>query len=205
VHELLFVEVIRTESAVTEPLLAAGPIATTQSPTATSFDVADCVVATVVLLDVVSSRFCVFGGVNVFGRFDPLDLDRGKLPGESVMPETDSVDPLTAVTFPEAIAKLPRRLRKALPGFFGGLPVPPRTAKPSPEPVRNRNPPPGARPGPPVNGVRPVVHDPVELACVTLTFSTAMVVFDFFDGVPVAVTQLPTVMELTASETDLEN
>jgi hypothetical protein len=33
----------------------------------------------------------------------------------------------------------------------------------------------------------------------------AMVVFDFFDGVPVAVTQLPTVMELTVSETVLEN
>jgi hypothetical protein len=129
--------VIRTESAVTEPLLAAGPTASTQSPTATSFDVADCVVATVVVPDVVSFRFCVFGGVNVLELFDSLDLDRGKLPGESVMPETDSVDPSTAVTFPEAIAKLARRLRKALPGFFGGLPVPPRGAKPSPVPVRN--------------------------------------------------------------------
>jgi hypothetical protein len=49
------------------------------------------------------------------------------------------------------------------------------------------------------------VHDPVELACVTLMVSTAIVVFDFFDGVPVAVTQLPTVMELTASDTVLEN
>jgi len=49
------------------------------------------------------------------------------------------------------------------------------------------------------------VHDPVELACATVMCSAAMVVFDFFDGVPVVVTQLPTVMELTASETVLEN
>ena len=49
------------------------------------------------------------------------------------------------------------------------------------------------------------MHDPVELACVTLMFSTAMVVFDFFDGVPVADTQLPTVMELTASDAVFEN
>jgi hypothetical protein len=32
-----------------------------------------------------------------------------------------------------------------------------------------------------------------------------MVVFEFFDGVPVAVTQSPTVTELTASVTVLEN
>ena len=114
VHELLFVEVIRTESAVTEPLLAAGPTATTQSPTATSLDVADCVVVTVVLPDVVSLRSFVFSGVNVLESFDPLVLGRGKLPGESVMPETDSVDPSTAVTFPEAKAKLPRRARKRM-------------------------------------------------------------------------------------------
>ena len=153
VHMLLVVDVIRTESAVTEPLLAAGPTATTQSPTATSVDVADCVVATVVLPDVVNLRLWVFGGVNVFVFFDPLDLDRGKLPGEIVIPETDSVDPFTAVTFPDATAKSARRLPKALPGFFGGLPVPPRTAKPSPEPepVRNRKPPAGAGPRPPLN------------------------------------------------------
>lgn len=34
---------------------------------------------------------------------------------------------------------------------------------------------------------------------------TLIVVFEFFDGVPVAVTQLPTVMELTDSLTILEN
>jgi hypothetical protein len=122
------------------------------------------------------------------------------------MPETDSVDPLTAVTFPEANAKLPKRARKPPPGFFGGLPVPPRAAKPSPEPVRNWKPPAGARPVPRLNcGPRPAEHEPVELACVTVMLSTAMVVFDFFDGVPVALTQLPTVMELTASDTVLEN
>ena len=150
-HELASVEVIRTESAVTEPLLAAGPTATTQSPTATPSDVADCVVVTVVLPDVVSLRSCVFGGVNLLESFDPLVLDGGKLPGESVMPETDSVDPSTAVTFPEAKAKLPRRARKPLLGSIGGLPVPPRRANPSPEPVLNWEPPPGKRPGPPLN------------------------------------------------------
>jgi hypothetical protein len=168
--------------------------------------VADCVVATVVLPDVVTFRLCVLAGVNLLEVFDPLDCDRGKLPGEIVTPETDSVDPLTAVTFPEANAKLPKRLRMALPGFFGGLPVRPRTAKPSPLRVPNPMPAPGAGPRPPLNREeRPAVHDPVELACVTLMFSAAMVVFDFFDGVPVAVTQLPTVMELTASDTVLEN
>jgi hypothetical protein len=206
VHELLFVEVIRTESAVTDPLLAAGPIATTQSPTARSLELADCVVMTVVPLDVVSFRLCVFGGVNFFEPLEPFELFRGKFAGDNVMPDTDSVDPLTAVTFPEAMAKLPNRLRMAPPGFFGGLPLPLRPAKPPPEPVRNWKLPPGARVGPLLDGKpRPCVHDPVALAGVTLMFCTAMVVLDVLDGVPVAFTQLPTVMELTASETVLEN
>jgi hypothetical protein len=207
VHELLFVEVMCTESAVTDPLLAAGPIATTQSPTARSFELADCVVMTVVLLDVVSFRFCVFGGVNFFEFFEPLELLCGKFPGDSVMPDTDSVAPLTAVTFPEATVKLPSRLRMAPPGFFGGPPLPLRPAKPWPEPVRNwKLPPPGTGTGPPLDWKpRPSVHDPVELAGVTLMFCTAMVVLDVFDGVPVAFTQLPTVMEATVSETVLEN
>jgi hypothetical protein len=207
VHEVLFVEVILTESAVTEPFAAAGPTATTQSPTATSLGAADCVVATVVLAEVVSFRSCVFGGVNFLEPFDALDFDRGKLPGESVTPETDSVDPSTAVTFPEAKEKLARRARKPFAGFFGGLPVPPGNAKPRPpDPVRNWKPVPGPRPVPPMFwGPRPAAHEPVELAGATVMLCTAMVVFDFFDGVPVAVTQLPTVMELTASDTVLEN
>jgi hypothetical protein len=49
------------------------------------------------------------------------------------------------------------------------------------------------------------VHEPVELAVVTLMERAAMVVFELFAGVPVAVIQLPTVMELAASVTVLEN
>jgi hypothetical protein len=56
-----------------------------------------------------------------------------------------------------------------------------------------------------LNWARPDVQDPVELAGVTVMFSAAMVVFELFDGVPVAVTQLPTAMEPTASDTVLEN
>jgi hypothetical protein len=120
---------MRTLSAVTDPLLAAGPNATTQSPTARSLEVADCVVVTVVLPDVVSFRFCVLGAV----RFsDPSDSGRGKLPGDKVTPDTDSVDPLTAVTLPDAIAKSPNRFWKLPPENFGGLPSPLLVAEPLP-------------------------------------------------------------------------
>jgi hypothetical protein len=134
---LLLVDVMRTLSAVTDPLLAAGPKAMTQSPTARSLEVADCVADTVVLPDVVSFRFSGLGGVGFFESFDSFDVGRRKLPGESETPDTDRVEPLTAVTLPEAIVKFPSRLRMAAPGFFGGLPLPLRVAKPPPGPVRN--------------------------------------------------------------------
>jgi hypothetical protein len=142
VQEAPPVEVIRTVSAVTAPLLAAGPNALTQSPTARSVAAAVCVALTVVEFEVVSLRVCVFG---VGGRFEPLELFEllelvaRKVPGEMLMPDTVTVEPLTAVTLPEAMAKLPSRLRNAPPKFLGGLPLlPARDGKPPPpSPGRN--------------------------------------------------------------------
>lgn len=52
--------------AVTAPVLAAGPNALTQSPTARSLAEAVCVVRTVVELDVVILRFSVLGVAGFF-------------------------------------------------------------------------------------------------------------------------------------------
>jgi hypothetical protein len=49
-----------------------------------------------------------------------------------------------------------------------------------------------------------LVHEPDELAAVTVMVFAAIVVLDFFDGVPLTVTQSPLVTELTASVTVLE-
>jgi hypothetical protein len=49
------------------------------------------------------------------------------------------------------------------------------------------------------------MQKPLERVAVRLMERTAMVVFELLEGVPVAVTQSPTVMELTASVTVLEN
>ena len=66
------VEVIRTVVAVTAPLLAAGPKALTQSPTARAVDAAVCVELTVVVLDVVILSVSVFVlGVVGFFVFEP--------------------------------------------------------------------------------------------------------------------------------------
>ena len=51
-----FVEVMRTIVAVTDPFVAAGPRALTQSPTARSVAAAACVAVTVVELVVVSFK-----------------------------------------------------------------------------------------------------------------------------------------------------
>lgn len=133
------VDVMRTEVAVTEPLLAAGPKAATQSPTASALEDTVCVVFTGVELDVVTLIVSVLGFVRVLLLpFLLLDLLRCvKLPGEIEMPETVSVDPLTAVTLPDAMSRLAtgRRRLPCGPPFWktgGGPPD-----GPSPEPVRN--------------------------------------------------------------------
>lgn len=122
------VEVIRTVVAVTVPLVAAGPKAATQSPTARAPEVTDWVVLTGVELDVVTLRVWVLGFSGCFDLLDvPLDLPGAKEPGEIEMPETAIVDPSTAVTLPDAMSKLATCLRKWFPaapppGKFRGPP-----------------------------------------------------------------------------------
>jgi hypothetical protein len=202
------VEVMRTVEAVTEPLVAAGPKAETQSPTARSPDVTDWVVLTGVELDVVTFTVSVLGFVGfLFLLLDVRDL---KLPPEIEMPETVSVVPLTAVTLPEAMLRLANCLAKFPPEpplkKLGRVPLPlpvppgpPRTRKPPaggpPEPVPARK-----LPAPPAPTQAPLLD-----GVVTVIARAAMVVLDFFDADPVAVTQSPTVTELTVSVTLLEN
>ncbi len=72
--------VIRTVLAVTDPLLAAGPKALTQSPTARSVDAAVCVALTVVVLDVVILSVSVFvlGAVGFFAFEEELGRATGE-------------------------------------------------------------------------------------------------------------------------------
>ncbi len=56
----------------------------------------------------------------------------------------------------------------------------------------------------PPNRAPPPVQVPVELGMVTVRPRAATVVFDFFEAVPVAVTQSPTATEATDSVTVLE-
>ena len=112
------VEVMRTVVAVTAPLVAAGPNAETHSPTARAPEVTDCVVFTGVELDVVILRIWVLGFAGCFGLLGAL-LDfpgAAKVPGEIEIPDTVIVDPLTAVTLPDAMSKLASRWRKLFPG-----------------------------------------------------------------------------------------
>ncbi|HEY6426601.1 MAG TPA: hypothetical protein VIX84_05160, partial [Acidimicrobiales bacterium] len=204
------VAVMRTVVAVTAPLLAAGPIAVTQSPTARSVDAAVCVLLTGVELEAVTLTVSVLGAVGfvvleLLLLFELLVL--WKLPGARSNPDTVSVVPLTAVTLPDAMENEPRN-RLKLPGTapFGNegrvpLPPSPLLRKKPPPPVPARKPPPGAAP---FARVRPEVHEPLALGVVTVMVRAAMVVFDDFDAVPVAVTQSPTAMELTDSVTVFE-
>ncbi len=195
--------------AVTEPLVAAGPNADTQSPTARSPEVADRVVFTGVELDVVTLSVSVLGFA---GRLE-LPLDAEKVPGEIAMPETVSVDPSTAVTLPDAMSRLPSRLPKLLPAAPppGKVRGPPsgKFCGPPPDPLRNWNPPAGGPPEPvPARKVPapPVAAQvPALFGIDNVMLRAAMVVLDFFDAEPVAVTQSPTVTELTDSVRLLEN
>lgn len=195
---------IRTLVAVTAPLDAAGPKALTQSPTARSEEAADWVALTVVDPDVVIFRPCVFGVVGL----EPLELPdlRAKLPGWIWKPDIETVEPLTAVTFPVARVSEPRPPNRAPgpPGNWGRCPPA--------FPVRKlKAPPPGPPPGPTPRGGVPILdragplQDPDVEAGATEMLRAAMVVLDDFEGVPVTVTQSPTVRTLTASDTVFEN
>ena len=207
------VDVMRTVLAVIEPLVAAGPKAETQSPTASAPEVTDWVVWTVVELDVVTLRVSVLGFAGCW--FLLLDLPGVKLPGDSEMPEMVSVDPSMAVTLPDATSKFANCVRKFFPaeplpgtsrappsGMFWGPPPPSA-------PPRNRNPPAGGPPEPvpgrKVPGPFVVVQVLLPLGVDKVMLRAAMVVFDFFDANPVAVTQSPTATALTDSVTLLEN
>ena len=203
------VEVMRTVEAVTDPLVAAGPKAETQSPTARSPEVTDCVVFTGVELDVVTLSVSVLGLVGCFVLFLVE-----KLPGEIEIPETVNVEPLTAVTLPDAMLKLANCLRKfppdPPPGKFFELPGVNVCGPPPPSgPVRKRNPPAGGPPDPlptrklPGPPVAPQL--PLLFGIVSVMLFAAIVVLDFFDADPVAVMQSPTVTELTVSVTLFEN
>ncbi|MGA2932190.1 MAG: hypothetical protein ABSE98_08915 [Acidimicrobiales bacterium] len=191
--------------AVTAPFVAAGPTAVTQSPTARSVAAADWVEDNVVDPDVVILRFSVFGATDleVFELLELLDLVRAKLPGEMSTPDTETVEPLTPVTLPDAMAmELRPANRRAEPaGKLGRVPL----VLPVP-PLRKLKPP-GPANAPPVD-VPPFVvrvQDPVDEGLRSVMLRAAIVVLDVFDGVPVTVTQSPAASELTDSDTVFEN
>jgi len=186
--------------AVTAPFVAAGPKAVTQSPTARSVAAADCVEDNVVVPDVVILRFSVFGatGLAVFELLELLALFRKRLPGPMSTPDTETVEPLTPVTLPDAMAMelRPAANRRADPaGKLGRVP---------PVPLLRKLKPPGPENPPPVDVVWGV-QDPVEVGLCTVMLRAAIVVLDDFDGVPVTVTQSPAVSEVTDSDTVFEN
>jgi hypothetical protein len=213
VHVTPPVEVMRTVVAVTAPFVAAGPKAVTQSPTARSVAAADWVEDSVVDPDVVILRFWVFGAtgleflelLELLELFELADFPPAKLPGLMSTPDTETVEPFTPVTLPDAMAmEVSAPNRRAEPaGKLGRVPdVPPVL------PLRklNRPEPPNAPPPvdvPPVVGR--AVHDPVDEGLNSVMLRAAMVVLDDFDGVPVTVTQSPAASELTDSDTVFEN
>jgi hypothetical protein len=207
--------VIRIVVAVTDPLVAAGPTALTQLPTARSVDAAVWVALTVVEFAVVILRVSVFvlGAVGFVVFDEDFVVGRENDPGLMLIPDTVTVEPLTPVTLPEAMATLARALRKLddpLPPKLGRVPpsaLPPLApVRPAPPPRKPAPPPGNPPPAPPAAvPVRPCVHDPVELAVLTVMVRAAIVVLDFFDGVPFTVTQSPAASVLTAWVTVLEN
>jgi hypothetical protein len=117
---------MRTVVAVTAPLVAAGPKALTQLPTATSVEAAVCVAFTVVELVVVILSVSVFGLAAAFLLFaEDLVVPRGNWPGLTLTPDTVTVEPLTSVTLPDAMARLANRVRKLDEPPPLPLPLPP--------------------------------------------------------------------------------
>ena len=154
---------IRTVVAVTDPLVAAGPKALTQSPTARSVDAAVWVALTEVVLDVVILSVSVFvlGAVGFFVVEEDLVAPRANDPGLMLMPDTVTVEPLTPVTLPEAMARLARALRKLedpLPPKLGR--VPPPSAPPPPHRGHRRR---GSHPR--RETLRPLLHPHLRHRC----------------------------------------
>lgn len=215
VHDPFTGEVIRTVVAVMAPVVPAVPKADAHWPTTAAADVVAWVAVKVVVFEVVILSFCVLGLVTFGAFFDLLDFEVVVFPNRllSSTPDSVTVVPLTAVTLPEAT---PRSARAAgsfreplpLPPPPGKPPPPPAGRSPPPVPPEKRNPPPPPAPGAPVLPVPSppapaVVQEPDAGAGSIVMERAAMVVFDFFDVVPVAVTQSPAVTELTVSVTVL--
>ena len=209
------VEVIRTVVAVTAPLVAAGPNALTQSPTARSVEAADWVALTVVELDGRDLELLGLGRHRLLGLVLLESSKRGlaKLPSDMAYPETLTVDPLTPVTLPDAMDSLASAAEvvgaRATAGEARTGPARSALA----ELVRRRRRA-GSRPPPGTHrrrrrrrrrGRRTRCTIPLDAGVVTVMVRAAMVVLDFFDAVPVTVTQSPAASALTASVTVLEN
>ena len=106
------------------------------------------------------------------------------------MPDTVTVEPLTPVTLPDAIARLARALRKLdapppPPPKLGRVPpsaLPPPRAPPAAgaEAESTARPPPRPRRPSRRRERRTNVHDPDELAALTVMLRAAIVVLDFF-------------------------
>jgi hypothetical protein len=195
---------MRTVDAVTAPVLLDGPKAVTQSPTASAVDEIDWVSDKVVDDAVVIFSFCVLSlGAFVLVFDADLLVERVKREFSNV-PDSETVEPLTAVTVPLAIARLaaPANDRRALaPGPAPPAPprgkLPPGGVKPEPLPPAPPAPPPNRpRPTPPP---KPRVHVPEDDGWLIVMDRAAMVVLDFFDFVPVTVRQSPTATALTDS------
>lgn len=195
------VDVMRTVEAVMAPVLLDGPNAVTQSPTARAVDEVDWVAESVVDELVVILSFCVLGLVCLVEGFA---VGRVKSELRSV-PDSETVDPVTAVTLPLAMARLAapaNDLRAPDPAPVPLLPRPGKLplggVKPAWDPVPAPAPVPPNRPraAPPP---KPPVHAPVEEAWLMVIDRAAMVVLDFFDFVPVTVRQSPTATALTVS------
>jgi hypothetical protein len=205
------VEVMLTVDAVTAPVLEPCPNALTQSPTARAAAVADWVVLTLVDLVVVTFNFCVLGGVGfLVDFFEDLEVlfepVRGAANPLKMAPVTDTLLPLTAVTFPDAIARLAAPVKVRPPPPWAAPPVRklPPPGPPAPPPGRNVPWPPPAPPVLPPNPPPSAVQLPELGAGRTVIELAAMVVFDFLDFVPVTVTHSPAVMVLTVSVTTFE-
>jgi hypothetical protein len=184
--------VILTVEAVTAPVDPVFPIAVTQSPVASVEDVVDCVSDNVVILAMVTLSFTAL----VLGAFLDLDLLVG-LPPFTKMPDIDTDEPLTAVTLPLAIARLPpgndpppaRPLPPLKP--LGGEPPlgidPPLGGPPLPN-----DPPPPGNPPPPKPPRLPAAHVPDDEGWLIVMERAVILVLDFLAGVPVTVRQSPT-------------
>jgi hypothetical protein len=131
------------------------------------------------------------------------------------MPVSEMLLLLTALTLPEAMVRLARKDRAPPPPPPPPAPAPapgklPRVAPPPAPPgppVLNRAPPPGKPAGGPVPDERLVpraVQLPDDGTGVIVIERAAIVVLDFFEGVPVTVRQSLVLIALTVSLTVLE-